>query len=160
MSVSPSQAAGLLKDYRSAMPVAILRGMRKGLRIAERYAKTRYMERKDNRHPDPEHWDPPNPPPGPLGIRQGNLVRTVRQAKEKYTGKTITGGLAAGSSDVHYARIHEFGGLTGKDYQTLIPPRPYLGPALADAEDEIVAAITKELRALARATLRQMAKVN
>jgi hypothetical protein len=158
MGVSPKQAAAALRTYKENMPLAILRGMRKGLRVAERYAKTKYMERKDNRHP--KVWDPPNPEPGPLGIRQANLVRTVTVAPMRFTGKAVIGGLRAGSADGRYAAIHEFGGMAGRNHASKIPPRPYLHPALADATDEIVASITKELRSLARATLRQVARVS
>ncbi len=151
---SPQQAAAALRAFEKALPVAILRGLRRGLLFAERLVKTKYMTRGDNRHP--KVWDPPNPPPGPLKIRSGNLGRSVKQLPMRFTGREIIGGLQAGDNQVRYARIHELGGHAGR---ASIPARPYLAPALADARKMIEAEVIKEMRAAARATLAGIAKV-
>lgn len=149
-----AQAARMIEDYRSAMPVAILRGLRRGLQMAKRLALTRYMQRKDNRG-----FDPPNPPPGPLAIRQGNLARTVRVGDMRWSGRKVTGTLEAGSGEVLYARIHEMGGLTGRGGRVLMPARPYLRPALDDPETNIVGFVRDELLRTAKASLRGLARV-
>lgn len=156
MAVTAQQAARALAQYRQAVPVAITRGMRAGLRRAEGFAKTRYMVRKDNRHP--KVWDPPNPEPGPLGIRQANLARTVRISDIKIEKNAVIGGLEAGNAMVRYARIHELGGRAGRQLRSLIPARPYLTPALEDPQTRILESVQAEMRKLAAAVLRGIAK--
>lgn len=134
--------------FRKALPVAIIRGLRRGLRIAERVVKTRYFVRGDNRHPIV--WDPPNPPPGPLKIRSGDLIRSVGIAPMRYTGRQVIGGLKA---DTPYAAVHEKGGRT-----VPIPARPYLRPALDDTQDEIEREVAREMYVAARATLQGIAR--
>jgi phage gpG-like protein len=36
---------------------------------------------------------------------------------------------------IPYARIHEYGGQTGRNYAATIPPRPYIGPAMRSFQD-------------------------
>jgi phage gpG-like protein len=183
MAVTARIGAQALRAFTKALPAAVLRGLRKGMPIAVKYAKLRYMERKDNRHP--KTWDPPNPPPGPLGIRQGNLARTVRVGEMRYTGKKVIASIVAGSPAVKYAAVHEYGFSRAKppalpddgaesatDAQMadevdasaatsgriVTPARPYLRPAMRDAEPEIIAAVQNELKVLARATLKGVAR--
>lgn len=174
---SIKEAARAMAAFKKGIPTAVLRGLRKGMPIAVRYAKTRYMERKDNRHPF-KVYDPPNPAPGPLGIRQGNLARSVRLGAMRYTGKKLTAYLEAGGPDVPYAKVHEFGAVirakngpflifpvgfpggyaVARVPMVRIPARPYLTPALKDATPEIISHVQKELQTLARATLRGVAR--
>jgi len=153
---TPDEAVTALRAFQKALPSAIIRGLRRGLRVAERLAKTKYMERKDNRHPIV--FDPPNPPPGPLGIRSARLVRTVKVGPMRFTGTKVIGGLIAGNSQVKYARIHEKGGRAGRGGRSRIRPRPYLRPALDDARKAIEAEVVKEMRVAARATLQTIAR--
>jgi hypothetical protein len=176
---TPKQARAALLAFKAGLPVAILRGLRKGLPIAVRYATKKYMQRKDNRHPI-SSFDPPNPEPGPLGIRQGNLARTVKVGEMRFTGKKIIGSITAGNEDVRYARIHEFGGeimavngpylafpmaAPGGGYfivkkpKVFIPARPFLTPAVEDAMPEIIERVQKEMVKLARATLKDVARI-
>lgn len=148
------QAAAALRDYKDNVPIAILRGLRRGLRNAQRLVLTRYMERKDNRG---SRFDPANPPPGPLGIRSGNLARSVRIGEDRWTGRKIIGSLLAGDGTVRYARIHEYGGFAGRR-RVYIPARPYLTPALRDPDAQVEECITDELRKLAQASLRGLAR--
>jgi hypothetical protein len=175
---TPKQAVEALQAFKKGIPIAVIRGLRKGLPIAVRYATRKYMQRKDNRHPI-QSFDPPNPPPGPLGIRQGNLARTVKVGEMRWDGKRVKAEIHAGNADVRYAGIHERGGeimaVNGpflafpvaapgggffivRKPKVQIPARPYLAPAMEDATPEIIAAIRKELVKLARATLKGVAK--
>lgn len=174
---TPRQAREALLAFKKGLPVAVIRGLRKGMPIAIKYARTKYMTRKNNRHPF-KAFDPAEPPPGPLGIRQGNLVRTLRIGAMRYTGKKVIATLEAGSAEVRYAAIHEFGGvIKAKNGPNLIffsnagsgpfkvmkpsvrmPARPYLTPALQDATPEIEKHIIAEVRTLARATLKGVAR--
>jgi hypothetical protein len=160
MAVTARQAAAALRQYQAAVPVAVVRGLRRGLRRAEGLAKTKYMERMDNRRDKAGRFikgggsgylQPPNPPPGPLAIRQGNLARTVKITDITVAGNTVTGGLAAGNSDVRYGRIHELGGMAGR---ARIQARPYLRPALEDPETKLAEEVRRELQKLARSVLR------
>jgi hypothetical protein len=178
VAVTLKQAADAMGQFRLGLPLAVMRGLRKGMPYALRLAKMKYMERKDNRHPT-ETYDPPNPPPGPLGIRQGNLVRTLKLGMMRWSGRKATATLEAGSPDVRYAKIHEFGGeimarngpflifpmakpgggyFIVKKPKVLIPARPYLRPALDDATPVILDRVVREIKTLARATLHGVAR--
>jgi hypothetical protein len=176
---TPKQAAAALQAFKQGIPIAVIRGLRKGMPVALRLAKTKYMDRKDNRHPIGS-FDPPNPPPGPLGIRQGNLVRTLRIGGMRWSGKKVTATLEAGNNDVRYAGIHEYGGeimakngpflvfpmakpgggyFICKKPKVFIPARPYLRPALEEAEPKILDFVIREIKTLARATLKGVARM-
>jgi len=174
-----AQAAKAMQAFKVGLPAAILRGLRKGMPIAIRISKTKYMARKDNRHPF-KAFDPPNPPPGPLGIRSGDLARSVRLGDMRFTGKKVIASIHAGYADrVRYARVHEQGmtiyprngpylifpvGVAGGGYRmvratrVIIPARPFLRPALDDATPKILEIVVKEIRTLARATLAGIAR--
>ena len=158
---STSEARNAFAAFAKALPTAIIRGLRRGLRIAERRAKTVYFQRGDNRHPTV--WDPPNRPPGPLKIRSGDLIRTVGIAPMRYTGRQVIGGLKAGGGGVRYAAIHEdpkgFGfNRAGRGHRSVIPARPYLRPALDDTQEEIEREVAAEMFVAARATLQGIAR--
>lgn len=156
MAVTARQAAQALETYRKNIPVAVTRGLRRALRKAQAFATTKYMQRGDNRHP--KVWDPPNPPPGPLKIRQANLARTVKITDIKVQRTKVIGGLQAGNSNVRYAG-HEFGMRAGRGRNVIIPARPYMTPALEDPNTKIEEEVLRELRKLAVATLRGVARV-
>lgn len=155
MGMTPKQAAEALTRYRAAVPTAITRGMRRALRVAEGLVKTKYMQRLDNRG---ERFQKANPAPGPLGIRQGNLARTVKITDVKISSRAVIGGLQAGNAQVRYARIHELGGRAGAGLRSVIDARPYLRPALDDPSVKIQESVQQELRRLALATLRGLAR--
>lgn len=175
-----AQARAALDQFKRQLPNAVLRGLRKGMPIALRLAKTKYMERKSNQHPF-KVYDPANPIPGPLAIRQGNLVRTIRLGDMRFDGKRVKASLKAGTSDVRYAGVHEFGaiirprsgpylvfpmGNAGGGYRIVraksvrIYPRPFLTPALLDAQPQIEKLVVAEIRQLARVTLKGIARLN
>jgi len=141
--VTPAEASQRIRRFRSGYRPAVLAAARRAGRQAQRLALTKYMQPKD---PDPR-IDPPNPPPGPLARRRGNLARTVRLMPSKFAGrKFIIGGLEMGGTPaVRYGRIHELGGMAGRGLRSRIPARPVLGPAIREVD------VPREIRmALAR----------
>lgn len=153
--ISPEEAARGFKTFEGKMDGLIIGGMNTGLNRAAKLAVTTYMEGGSSRDP---FVDPPNPPPGPLKIRSGNLRRKMKivNASRRGNGEYV-GGLA---NNAEYAAIHEFGGRTsahfieareadtlafiGRDGNLVfrevvfhpgseIPARPFLSPALEDA---------------------------
>lgn len=80
-----------------------MRAVDRGLRRAHKRSVTEFMEPLGRG----KNARPPNPPPGPLGIRSGDLRRTVRVIPARYVGKEIRGGLQAGDGRVRYAGVHE-----------------------------------------------------
>jgi phage gpG-like protein len=137
-------------------PNAIMLGFNHGLRFALRFSVTDFMVPLGVGR----GARPPNPPPGPLGIRSGRLRRGVRIYEARRTGTyTYEGGLL---STEPYGPIHEFGGKirrwnqrkgTKRTKKTLrvirsgitIPPRPYMRPALEKALPIIAASIEREM---------------
>jgi hypothetical protein len=160
MALTLKQARKALNDYRNALPVAYIRGLRRGLRNAERLAKTKYMRRKRFFPQNPsrgQREDPANPPPGPLGIRSANLVRTLKIVVPKKVGRySVRGGLRAGSSDVPYAAIHEDPQKRGRNFtgRVWIPARPYMRPALDDPAAKVEEEVEKEVQKLTLSALR------
>lgn len=157
MGLTPKQAIRAMESFRRGQPVAIMRAVRRGLRLMEGFAKTMFMVRGVFYPARPHQGqleDPANPPPGPLKIRSGRLVRTVQSSKITFDGKRVRASLQAGSADVRYARLHELGGLAGRGHRALIRPRPYLGPAIEAGTDQLLEFVREEQRKLAIATLR------
>lgn len=58
----------------------------------------------------------------------GNVSRTTVQSAQ------VTFEWGVDLAVIPYARIHEYGGQTGRNYAATIPRRPYIGPALAQFE--------------------------
>jgi hypothetical protein len=167
-----------MRAYKQGLPLAIMRGLRRGMPVAKRLATQKFMQRKDSRHPL-KAFDPANPPPGPLGIRSGNLARSVKIGEMRFTGKSVIATLQAGNKYIRYAGVQEYGGFiyprngpylifgsrtkTGafcvvKVPRVRIPPRPYLRPAIKEATPLILQYVVQELRTLARATLKGVAR--
>lgn len=91
---------------------------------------------------------PPSPPGTPPARRSGHLQDSVTVVPA-----VGGGGIAeaqAGNTAV-YARIHEFGGDTGRGHATHLPPRPYIAPSVDD--DVASGALSQAaIEAFARAT--------
>jgi len=79
-----------------------------------------------------------------LKIRTGNLRDSI-QSSVKQEGDRVIGYLGAGSRSVLYARIHEFGGKSGRGYKATIPPRPYLSTAIRDNENELTKILNRNI---------------
>jgi hypothetical protein len=158
MAVKLKEFEQMMRKSVERMDMAIARSLRDSMRLAKDLSRSRYMEPKGL---DPIE-DPPNPPPGPLAIRTGALARTLKIIPPKKIGTyEWRSGLQAGSSRVAYAGAHEKGVVTsphmiwpvkakvlswinpdsgervfrhsvahpGSD----IPARPYMTPAIKDA---------------------------
>jgi phage gpG-like protein len=68
----------------------------------------------------------------PLHVRTGNLADSVRETyfspgavAEAHVAPTIV-----------YSRIQELSGISGKDYHSHLPPRPYVAPTVEESMDE------------------------
>lgn len=165
-----------LLDFDSRKDGLILEGLENGMNFALKLSTTKFMVGSSGGSRD-LFRDPPNPPPGPLKIRSGNLRRTVKVIKPKKKGNNFISGLKSGSK---YAAIHEFGGSTpphtiiAVNADTLmfvgregglvfresvnhpgsrIPARPFLKPAVEEAGDtrvelELARAMINGLRAV------------
>lgn len=68
-----------------------------------------------------------------LNKRTGNLRDSIRARLEKIP----QGVRGIVYTNVVYARIHEVGGITGRNYRTVIPKRPYMRRALVDRKEFI-----------------------
>lgn len=97
-----------------------------------------------------------------LNARSGRLRASIRH-RVAVVGGEVRGTLQAGSPSVRYARIHEEGGIiNGRPWLTYqipgvgwrrsmsvrIPARPYLRPALEQAQTDLGEELTRELRPL------------
>jgi hypothetical protein len=140
------QLVNALGTFDGRLDETIEGALNRGTRtIALRSAVTDFMEGLGTG----KNAQPPNPPPGPLGIRTGNLRRDVVAVPAVGGGAQWIVALAAGAN-VPYAGIHEFGGSTGK---AMIPARPYMTPALEKSKDDILALVEQDVTALAASVL-------
>jgi hypothetical protein len=138
-----------LGRFESQLGPTVGRALDRGMKtLALRSAITDFMEGLGSG----KNAQPPNPPPGPLGIRSGNLRRDVRAIPAEQTGDGWTAALAAGFS-VPYAAIHEFGGDAGRGHKAHIPARPYMTPAIEKTKDQIAAMVQADVEALASSVL-------
>ena len=75
----------------------------------------------------------------------GTLKRSIDHATVEKSMKVVA---VAVGTDVDYARIHEFGGKTGRGHAVTIKARPYLRPALEENRDKVKREIVGALREL------------
>ena len=75
----------------------------------------------------------------------GTLKRSIDHATVEKNMKVVA---VAVGTDVDYARIHEFGGKTGRGHAVTIKARPYLRPALDENRDKVKNEIAGALREL------------
>lgn len=77
-----------------------------------------------------------NSPPGePPALVTGHMHASWRSRYAYRVGRYRVRG--QGGNTTVQARIQELGGRTGAGHRTRLPPRPYLGPAVASVRDEI-----------------------
>lgn len=105
MALTLGQAARALAQYGDAVPATILARLDKLTAAAQRFAVTQFMQGLGSG----KSARPPNPPPGPVGIRSGNLRRAVERLKAKREGEGYTAGLALNLDRAPYAAAQEFG---------------------------------------------------
>jgi hypothetical protein len=138
-----------LGAFSGRLDETILGALDRGTRtIALRSAVTDFMQGLGTG----KNAQPPNPPPGPLGIRTGNLRRDVQAVPATGGGTQFVVALSAGAN-VPYAAIHEFGGDAGKGGHAHIPARPYMLPALQKSQDEMLALVEHDVLELASSVL-------
>lgn len=173
-----------LKNFEAGRTAVIQSGLSMGLNKALRDASTEFMRPAASGTSNPfsanvqrlgeTDFDPPNPPPGPLKIRSGELRRSLYKFVKMGSGGRIRGGIGAKSP---YAAIHELGGTTsphvirpvnakmlrfmGSDGNlrfasmvnhpgSSIPARPYLRPALEKNSSYIVGIVRMKILDLLR----------
>lgn len=158
--------AALLARFRERADGLILEGLNNVANFSAKLSATEFMESKSREYglfvSDEgvvvEVGDPPNPPPGPIGIRSAKLRQGLKVIAAIKRGKNFVVGLA---NDVVYAPIHEFGGtipaqhIEGNPFLAFglpsgeavitpfvdipartIPARPFLRPALEKGTEE------------------------
>lgn len=74
----------------------------------------------------------------PLRVRSGRLYNSFTEKNEDHQ-KEVT-------SDVIYANIHNRGGVTGRNYKTIIKPTFYLDNALKKISEAIRSRIKRKLK--------------
>ena len=72
------------------------------------------------------------PRPQFLGVVTGRLRSSITAGEPEHQGNTYTEKIG---TNVVYGAIHEFGGMTGRNHSVLIPPRPFLRPAIEDTDN-------------------------
>lgn len=118
------------EDLMEALMRAAERSVNDGLRLIERHEKRELSRRS---HP---LGTPTNAPPGtPPSLVTGHMRASWRAREARRTRRWKVEG-SAGNTSVQ-ARIQELGGRAGRNHAATLPPRPYLGPAIAAARDEI-----------------------
>lgn len=65
----------------------------------------------------------------------GNVSRTTVQSSQ------VTFEWGVDLAVIPYARIHEYGGQTGRNYAATMPKRPYIGPAMKQFQDQTMGKI-------------------
>lgn len=76
----------------------------------------------------------PAAPGQPPAMISGRLKASVHTTRVTRMGDTYW---ASVGPTAPYSRIHELGGTTGRSHRTLLPPRPYLGPAFRGAVSKV-----------------------
>ena len=61
--------------------------------------------------------------------KTGALSNSIRVESNGGTVNVLAGGQSSRGGRIEYARIHEYGGYTGKKYRTYIRPRKYMSQA-------------------------------
>lgn len=67
----------------------------------------------------------------PLHVRTGRLMGSVHETYFS-PGAVATAHVAP---TIVYSRIQELGGISGKDYRSHLPPRPYVAPSIEASMD-------------------------
>lgn len=83
------------------------------------------LERRSHARGTPTPSAPGQPPAKISGHLRDNIIVTLPRQAGAY--RWVAG---AGPDGVVYARIQNQGGITGRGHRTVIPPRPYMLPAV------------------------------
>lgn len=137
--LKPSEAAIRFKQFRQLLPGAIMAGLEDGNRAALKISVTKYFEGSPQPPGRSLAINPPNPPPGPLKIRSGDLRRGIEMIQPSQSGSNFIAGL---ETDVFYGKFHELG--LGR-----FPERPFLAPAIEDARELYIQGVNVQVTDLA-----------
>ncbi|MBP7570904.1 MAG: hypothetical protein KBA95_12665 [Acidobacteria bacterium] len=91
------------------------------------------------------HPLPVTSPPHMLGVFEGYYRQQINYGLSSL-GKTMTS--EVGPAGVIYARIHEFGGRTGRGHGAYMPPRPVLTPAIAKTQEAVFGLLGQSFKVL------------
>lgn len=69
-----------------------------------------------------------------LGVVSGRLRSSIAASRVIKTGEEYSAKIG---TNVVYGAIHEFGGYAGRNHKVFIRPRPFLRPAIEEAENKI-----------------------
>jgi phage gpG-like protein len=83
-----------------------------------------------------------------LNVRTGHLRRNIVGVTRR-VGSDIQAVIGVRAL-VPYGRIHELGGKSGKNLQTVIPERPYLRPSVEEKRTEIIDIFSKAVAEVVR----------
>lgn len=163
--MTPDEAARALTELMGLVKEGVKGEIDRGLRDAHKLALTRYMVggrtimRKGRARSGPlqegkrrsflrtrvsDPADPPNPPPGPLKKRSGNLARAVFVIPFRWKGDSGQGALAINDAAAPYGKVHEFGGI-----RVPVPARPFLQPSIDDVTPRIQEGMNGIIRPIA-----------
>lgn len=142
--MEPEEAARALEQLVELQKRYVAIFIDAGLYRALRLSVTKYMPSgrtivRGGRlvgHPE----DPPNPAPGPLKKRSGNLARALFVQRFKWNGNEGSGALVINDGAAPYGKVHEFGGI-----KTKTPKRPFARPALEEERPRIIEEIQPAL---------------
>lgn len=137
--LKPSEAAIRLKQFRQLLPGAIMEGLEIGNRAALKISVTEYFEGSPEPPGRSLSVNPPNPPPGPLKIRSGDLRRGIEMIQPSQSGTNFVAGL---QTDIFYGKKHELGLGVGA--------RPFLAPAIEDARELYIQGVNVQVADLGR----------
>ena len=85
-----------------------------------------------------------------LRSRTGRLMGSIKLRPTNGARKSREGYSVEVGTNVKYARIHEYGGMTGANHATRIPARPYWRPTIKRVYDKVVKEIKRHIKRAAR----------
>ena len=108
----------LLKTYkRAASPDVIAKSLYTSAAMITSWVKKRKLSKRGKTT---------------LGVVTGRLRSSISFGQVVRRGNNYSLGIG---SNVKYARIHEFGGKTGRNHAVTIPARPYLRPSIENVKN-------------------------
>lgn len=112
-SLTMREAEKAFRAFQRRIPVVAREQINLTLVIAQRLAITKYMQGLGNSDPFGRNPpQPPNPPPGPLGIRSGTTRRAVGISRAKVVNGKWAAALTLDKDRAPGIAAHEFGART------------------------------------------------
>lgn len=142
------EAAGALSAMVARQNAATMSGLGKAAHLLERQIKADLSttsstgaEKRDTKGRFAKRGSTSSPPGTPPFLRSGDLRRSVQVEGPEPRGSGSWE--ASVGPTVIYGRIQELGGRTGRHGATVLPARPYVGPAL-ESTKPMMAAVMRE----------------